>query len=80
MHAVISQNEFIIFPYLARTLCHMSAVLRYNAHSLCHQYKHVQFIIHFIKEIKKIVPWALLSYMSTWEFLRSLKKNSHLLI
>ena len=69
-----------LYFHKARTLRHMSAVLRYNAHSLCHQYKRVQFIIHLIKEIKKIVPWALLSYMSTWEFLRSLKKNSHLLI
>ena len=30
--------------------------------------------LNFIKEIKKLVPRALLSYISTWEFLRTLEK------
>ena len=32
-----------LYFHKARTLRHMSAVLRYNAHSLCHQYKHNTF-------------------------------------
>ena len=33
-----------------------------------------QFPKNFIKEIKKLHPRALLSYISTWEFLRTLEK------
>ena len=57
-----------------RALSHKSALLRYNAQSLGHRYERAQLTIHFIKEIKKLVPRALLSYISTWEFLRTLEK------
>ena len=52
----------------------MSALLRYNARSPRHRYGRAQFTIHFIKEIKKLVPRALLSYIGTWEF-RTLEKH-----
>ena len=45
-----------------------------NACSLRHRYERAQFTIHFIKEIKKLVSRALLSYISTWELLRTLEK------
>ena len=47
----------------------------YNVCSLHHQYEWVQFMIPFIKEIKKLVPRTLLRYiLSTWDFLRTLEK------
>ena len=52
----------------------MSALLRYSACSLHHQCERMQFTIYFIKEIKKLVPQALLIYISTWEFLGTLEK------
>ena len=52
----------------------MSALLRYNARSPRHRNGRAQFTIHFIKEIKKLVPRALLSYIGTWEF-RTLEKH-----
>ena len=55
----------------ARALRHTSALLRYNASSLRHRYERAQFTIHFIKEIKSLVPPALLRYISTYEFLRT---------
>ena len=48
----------------ARALHFTSALLRYTARSLCHRNERV----HFIKELKKLVPQALLSYIGTWEF------------
>ena len=33
-----------------------------------------QFTLHFIKEIKKLVPHTLLSYVSTWDILGTLEK------
>ena len=63
-----------LYFHKASTLHHRSALLRYNACSLCHWYEHAQFTIHFIKEKEKLVPRALLSYISTWEFLRTHKK------
>ena len=51
-----------------RALRHTSALLRYNARRLRHRYERAHFTIHFIKEIKKLVPRALLSYVSKWEF------------
>ena len=67
-------------PWLVRTsslyfhkacaLRHTSALLRYNAHSLRHRYECAQFTIYFITEIKQLLPRALLSSISTWEFLR----------
>ena len=71
-----------LYFHKARALRHTSALLRYKARSLRHRYERAQFTIHFIKEMKKIVPGALLSYISTWEFLRILvkcKKDSALL-
>ena len=44
-------NE-VDFFHKARALRHTSALSRYNAHSLRHQYERAQFTIHFIKEIK----------------------------
>ena len=35
---------------------------------------HTIYHLHFIIEITKLVPQALLSYISTWEFLRTLEK------
>ena len=63
-----------LYFHKARALRHTSALLRYKARSLRHRYERAQFTIHFIKEMKKIVPGALLSYISTWEFLRILVK------
>ena len=63
-----------LYFHKARALRHTSALLRYNARSLRHWYERAQFTIYFIKEIKKLVPRALLSYISTWEFLRTLAK------
>ena len=62
--------------YLHKTsaLHHTSALLRYNACSLCHRYGCLQYTVHFIKEIKRLLPQALLSYISTCKFLRTLKK------
>ena len=64
----------IINFHKARALRHTSALSRYNARSLRHQYKRAQSTIHFIKEIKKLFPRTLLSYISTWDFLRTLEK------
>ena len=52
----------------------MSALLRYNARSPRHRNGRAQFTIHFIKEIKKLVPRALLSYIGSWEF-RTLEEH-----
>ena len=49
-------------------------IMRYNARSLRQRYERAQFTIHFTNEVKKLVPRALLSYISTWEFLRTLEK------
>lgn len=40
-----------------------SALLRYNACSQRHLYERAQLAIHFIREIKNPVPWALLSFI-----------------
>ena len=69
-----SYSNFIINFHKARALRHTSALLRYNARSLRHRYEHAQFTIHFIKEIKRLVPGALLNYISNWEYLRTLEK------
>ena len=53
---------------------HTSAPSRYNARSLSHRYERAQFTRHFIKEIKKLVPRTLLSYVSTCDFLSTLEK------
>ena len=58
----------------ARALRHTSAPLRYSTRSLRHRYERAQFTIPFLKKIKKLVPRALLSYISTWEFLGTLEK------
>lgn len=63
-----------LYFHKAHALRHMNALQRYNACSLRHQYTCTQFTIHFIIEITKLVPQALLSYISTWEFLRTLEK------
>ena len=44
---------------------------RDNTYSLHHQYERMQFTIHFIKEIKKLIPLALLSYKSSSDFLKN---------
>ena len=62
-----------LFFHKARALRHTSA-LRYNARSPRHRYERAQFTIHFTNEVKKLVPRALLSYISTWKFLRTLEK------
>ena len=54
-------------PYVTRVHCWDI----YNASSLRHRYERAQFTIHFIKEIKSLVPRALLRYISTCEFLRT---------
>ena len=54
-----------LYFHKARALRHTSALLRYKARSLRHRYERAQFTIHFIKEMKKIVPGALLGYIST---------------
>ena len=59
----------------ARALHFTSALLRYTARSLGHRNER----IHFIKELKKLVPQALLSYIGTWEFLRTLPHFSRVL-
>ena len=47
----------------------------YNAHGLCHKIEHTQFHEHyFYKENSKLVLHELLSYISTWESLRTLGK------
>ena len=51
-----------LYFHKARALRHTSALLRYNACSLRHRYERAKFTIHFIKEIKNLVPRALLSY------------------
>ena len=43
----------VINFHKARASRHTSALSRYNARSLRHQYQRAQFTIHFIKEIKK---------------------------
>ena len=59
----------------ARALRHTSALLRYNPRSLRHRYERAQFTIYFIKEIKRPCSSSIiLSYISTWEFLRTLEK------
>ena len=63
-----------LYFHKARALRHTSALLRYSTCSLRHRYERAQFTIPFLKEIKKLVPRALLSYISTWEFLRTLEK------
>ena len=62
-----------LFFHKARALRHTSE-LRYNARSLRHRYERAQFTIHFTNEVKKLVPRALLSFISTWKFLRTLEK------
>ena len=51
-----------LYFHKTRALRHTSALLRYNACSLRHRYERAKFTIHFIKEIKNLVPRALLSY------------------
>ena len=51
-----------LYFHKARALRHTSALLRYNACSLRHRYERAEFTIHFIKEIKNLVPRALSSY------------------
>ena len=63
-----------LYFHKARALRHTSVLLRYNARSLRHRYELAQFTTHFLKEIKTLVPRALLSYVSTCEFLRTLEK------
>ena len=63
-----------LYFHKARAFGLTSALLRYSARSLCRRYERTQFTIHFTKGIKKLVPQALLSYISTWEFLRTLEK------
>ena len=63
-----------LYFHKARALHHKIALLRCNARSLRHQYERAPFTIYFIKEIEKLVSRALLSYISTWEFLRTLEK------
>ena len=63
-----------LYFYKARALRHTSVLLRYNTRSLRHRYEPAQFTIHLITEIKKLVPRALLTYISTWELLRTLEK------
>ena len=58
----------------ARTLRHTSALLKYNSRSLRHRNERAQFIIPIMKEIKNLFPRALLSFISTREFLRTLEK------
>ena len=58
----------------ARTLRHTSALLKYNSRSLRHRNERAQFMIPFIKEIKNLFPRALLSFISTREFLRTPEK------
>ena len=53
----------------ARASSLTSALLRYNARSLRHRYGH----INFKKELEKLVPRALFSYISPWKFLRTLE-------
>ena len=50
-------------------------IMRYSARSLRHRYEHTQFTILFKEELKKIVLRALWSYISPWEFLRTLEKS-----
>ena len=45
----------VIYFHKARASRYTSALSRYNARSLRHQYQRAQFRIHFIKEIKKLV-------------------------
>ena len=50
----IVPKERALYFHEARALRHTSALSRYNARSLRHQYEHAQFRIHFIKEIKNL--------------------------
>ena len=64
MRAPWSVRTSSLYFHKARALRHTNALLRYNARSLRHRYERAQFAIH-IKEIKKLVPRALLSSIST---------------
>ena len=64
MRAPWSVRTSSLYFHKARALRHTNALLRYNARSLRHRYERAQFAIH-IKEIKKLVPCALLSSIST---------------
>ena len=65
MHAPWLIRKTSLYFHKVCALRHTSALLRYNAHSLRHRYERAQFTIHFIKEIRELVPRALLSYIST---------------
>ena len=52
-------------------------LINYNLRSflLSDEFLSLRGCFYFIKERKKLVPRALLSYISTWEFLRTLEKS-----
>ena len=52
-------------------------LINYNLRSflLSDEFLSLRGCFYFIKEIKKLVPRALLSYISRWEFSRTLEKS-----
>ena len=71
---MIGQNEFIIF-HKGHALCHRVYCrdIMHAGYTVRHQYARA---IHdtFYNRNKKLVPRTLLSYISTWDFLRTIEK------
>ena len=76
---LLVRTSSFYFP-IARALRHTSALLRYNARSLCHRYDRAQFTIHFLKEIKKLFLKHCWVARASPHFSRVLKNSCVLLL
>ena len=75
MHVVTDENKFIISARVVHVnRMHGRYSGRCNAPSRHHQYEHVQFVIHFITELKKNVCLCVVELPMHLEVLRTPEK------